>query len=168
MTPLDPFLQRHGIAAARTEHRAVMTAAEASLWVPEMPGTKAKNLFLREGKTERFLLVVVPYEKQVDLGALARALGTAKLAFASPEQLLRVLGITPGAVSLLALVNDVGHRATLVVDRVVWEADGLQCHPLVNTATLSLDAAGLRRFLQATGHVPEVLEVPARAPQPQA
>jgi Ala-tRNA(Pro) deacylase len=165
---LGEFLQRHAIEGHRVEHPAVMTVAEAAMWVPEMPGAKAKNLFLREGRTERFLLVVVPYEKRVELAALGRALGRGKLSFGSPEQLLEVLGITPGAVSLLALQNDRPHRAALVIDRMLWQADGLQCHPLVNTATVSLDAAALRRVLQATGHVPEVLDVPARDASPSA
>jgi len=163
MNSLDEFLHRHAIEAARVEHPAVMTAAEAAQHVPEMPGAKAKNLFLREVRGERFLLVVVPYAKRVDIAGLARALGTTKLTFASAEELMELLGITPGAVSLLALVNDRARRVSLVIDAVTWDADGLQCHPLVNTATLSLGRAAVRRFLEATGHEPRVLEVPARA-----
>lgn len=161
---IERFLSQHGVAAFRVEHPAVMTAPEAARLVPEMPGAKAKNLFLRIGRTDRFLLVVVPYEKRVDLGAPGRLMALAKLSFGSSDQLQQVLGITPGAVSLLALANDADHRTALVVDRVVWQAEGLQCHPLVNTATLSLSADALRRFLQATGHAPTVLDVPARPP----
>jgi len=162
MNPLDDFLRLHDIEVLRVEHPAVMTVAEAALLVPEMAGAKAKNLFLREGKTDRFLLAVVPYEKRVDLEALARALGSAKLTLASTEQLLSVLAVTPGAVSLLALFNDKEHRAKPVLDRLIWEAEGLQCHPLVNTATLSLTSSGLRHFLANTGHEPMVLDVPTR------
>jgi Ala-tRNA(Pro) deacylase len=52
-----------------------------------------------------------------------------------------------------------------VIDGVVWHADGLQCHPLVNTSTLVLDAGGVRAFLAATGHEPRVIDVPARSPE---
>ncbi|MCL4761818.1 MAG: prolyl-tRNA synthetase associated domain-containing protein, partial [Burkholderiales bacterium] len=72
------------------------------------------------------------------------------------------LGIAAGAVSLLALVNDGAHRVELVLDEPIARADAVQCHPLVNTPTLSIGREGLRRFLAATGHVPRVLDVPAR------
>jgi len=166
MNHLFEFLHRRDIAYQRVDHPAVMTVAEAERLVPAMPGAKAKNLFLRETRSDRFLLVVVPYHRRVDLAALAAALSAGKLSFGSPEQMLDCLGITPGAVSLLALVHDSHHRIALVVDRTLWDADGIQCHPLFNTATLSLDRAGVRRFLQATGHVPLVLDVPSRDATP--
>ena len=71
------------------------------------------------------------------------------------------LGITPGAVSMLALANDRAKRVTLVLDRVLSEAAAVQCHPLVNTATLVIDQGDLRRFLDAIEHVPRLQEVPA-------
>jgi Ala-tRNA(Pro) deacylase len=85
------------------------------------------------------------------------------LGLASPERLKKHLGITPGSVSLLALVNDPDHRVRLIVDIAVWEADALRCHPLVNTSTLVVSQAGVRRFLEATGHEALVMEVPTRA-----
>lgn len=159
---LYALLDARGIRYARCDHPAVFTAAEAERLVPPLPGAKAKNLFLRAAPSGRRYLVVVPYAKRVDLAQLAAALGERKLAFASPEELAACLGITPGAVSLLALVNDTTGRVEAVIDAPVWHADGLQCHPLVNTSTLSLAQDGVRRFLAATGHAPRVLDVPAR------
>ena len=159
---LIEFLGRHGVAHQRCDHPAVFTVAEAAELVPQMPGAKAKNLFLRDAHSARLFLVVVPYEKRVDLARLAAGLGLRKLRFASAEELLACLGVTAGAVSMLALVSDTARRAELVVDEAVWEADAVQCHPLVNTATLSIGRKGLDRFFAATGHVPRVLEVPAR------
>jgi len=157
---LCTWLDEQGIAYERCDHPAVFTTAEAEQWVPPLPGAKAKNLFVRDKAGSRYLLVVVPYAKRVDLAALATALGVKKLRFASPPELLECLGITPGAVSVLALFNDGDRRVELVMDSVVWQADPLQCHPLVNTATLVLPKAGLERFLALTGHTPRVLEVP--------
>lgn len=166
MNHLFELLDRCAIAYERSDHAAVMTAAEAVREVPAMAGARAKNLFLWEPRSGRFTLVVVPFEKRIDLAALGRAMGTGRLSFASSAQLAEVLGIGPGAVSLLALVNDEDHRVTLVIDAAVWQAEGIQCHPLVNTATLSLDAVGLRRFLHETGHAPRVLDVPVRQEVP--
>ena len=158
---LDAFLREHGIAAARHEHPAVMTVEESERLVPKLPGAKTKNLFLRDRKGLRHFLVTVPHDVPVDLAALGDALGVGRLSFASPERLLKHLGLTPGAVSLLGLVNDESGAVEFVIDRSLWEADAVQAHPLVNTATMVVAHADLERFLAATGHAPRVIDVPA-------
>jgi Ala-tRNA(Pro) deacylase len=105
--------------------------------------------------------VTVPHDRAVDLEALGAALGAGRLGFASPERLQKHLAITPGAVSLLALVNDRAGAVEFVIDRALWEADAVQAHPLVNTATMVLAHAELERFVAASGHPPRVVDVPA-------
>jgi len=73
------------------------------------------------------------------------------------------LAITPGSVSLLALMNDSEHAVEFVIDRTLWEAPAIQAHPLVNTATMVLAHADLERFLAATGHAARVVDVPGSA-----
>ena len=161
-TDLGRFLRKHGIAAPRHEHRAVMTVEESLRHVPKLPGSKTKNLFLRDKKARRHFLVSVPHDIAVDIDALGAMLGVSGVGFASPERLQRYLGVTPGSVSLLALVNDEALAVELVIDRALWEADAVHAHPLVNTATMVLPHADLERFLAATRHVPRVIDVPAR------
>lgn len=156
-------LQRLGIAFERVDHPPVYTTQEAARLVPPLPGAKAKNLFLRDAHGRQHYLVVVPYAKRADLSQLARALGLRKLTFGSPEELQRLLGVTPGAVSVLGVVCDRDGAVRVVIDAALWQAESLQCHPLVNTATLSVPMPGLRQLLAATGHEPEVLDVPSRA-----
>ena len=160
---IDDFLRRHGIAAPRHEHAAVMTVEESEQRVPPLPGAKTKNLFLRDKKGARHFLVTVPAARTVDLNALGAVLGTGRLGFASPERLDKHLAITPGSVSLLALVNDTARAVEFVLDRSLWEADAVHAHPLTNTATVILAHADLDVFLRATGHVPRVIDVPAAA-----
>jgi Ala-tRNA(Pro) deacylase len=76
--------------------------------------------------------------------------------------------VAPGAVSLLALCNDTAGAVELVVDQALWDADAIQAHPLVNTATMVITHRDLERFLAATAHVPRILAVPraAAAPSP--
>jgi Ala-tRNA(Pro) deacylase len=162
--PLFTLLRAHDIAYERCDHPPVFTSDEAERLIPQLPGATAKSLFLRDAQSQRRLMVVVPFSKRVDMGRLAALLELRKLKFGSAEELQASLGIAPGSVSLLALVNDPDRRVELVIDETVWQAGALQCHPLVNTATLVLSRAGLHRFLSATGHAPRVLDVPARAP----
>jgi Ala-tRNA(Pro) deacylase len=158
---LDAFLRAHGIAAARHAHPAVMTVEESERLVPKLPGAKTKNLFLRDKKGRRHFLVTAPHDKAVGLDALGALLGVGRLSFASAERLQAHLGLLPGAVSLLGLVNDAAGAVEFVIDRALWEAEAVQAHPLVNTATMVIAQADLRRFLAATGHLPRVVELPA-------
>ena len=87
------------------------------------------------------------------------------MGFASAERLQKHLGIKPGSVSLLGLVNDEAHAVEFVIDRALWEAEAVHAHPLTNTATMVVPHADLERFLAATGHVPRVIDVPAAAPR---
>jgi Ala-tRNA(Pro) deacylase len=162
---LDQFLTERRISLPRHEHQAVMTVEESDRLVPPLPGAKTKNLLLRDKKGLRHLLVTVPSTRAVDLNRLGEDLGVGRLGFASAERLLKHLGITPGAVSLLALINDTAHKVEFVIDRALWGADAIQAHPLVNTATMVIAHVDLERFLAATGHRPRIVDVPAMAPE---
>jgi Ala-tRNA(Pro) deacylase len=71
-----------------------------------------------------------------------------------------MLGVTPGAVTVLGLVHDTSHAVQLVVDEEIWMASQFLCHPLVNTATIVLARSDLLRFFDLTGHAPLVLALP--------
>ena len=156
---LDNFFARHGIEAARHEHPPVMTVEESERLVPRLPGAKTKNLFLRDKKGARHILVTVPHDMKVDLQALGTKLAADRLGFASADRLMKHLGVTPGSVSLLGLVNDTQHAVEFVIDRRLWEAEAVHAHPLVNTATLVIPHAQLERFLAATGHAPRIVDL---------
>lgn len=159
---LAAFLAHHAIEAKRFEHPPVMTVEESERLVPPLPGAKTKNLFLRDRKGLRHFLVTVPHDLSVDLAALGVVLGVGRLGFASAERLSKHLGIAPGSVSLLALVNDAAHAIEFVIDRRLWNADAVHAHPLVNSATMVIPHAQLERFLAATGHAARVVDVPGQ------
>lgn len=167
MPPATPedlirLLDGMGIAYARVDHPPVYTVEEAERLVPPLEGAHTKNLFLRDKPGARHLLVSVGYDKSVDLKALGRLLGIPKLSFASGERLMRHLGVEPGAVTLLGAVNDRDGAVEVLVDRALWRAGRVKCHPLVNTATLSLKTADVERILGSTGHAVRVIDVPGR------
>jgi Ala-tRNA(Pro) deacylase len=163
------FLRAQGIVAERHSHPPVMTVEESLRLVPKLRGLKTKNLFLRDKKGRRHLLVTVPHDLAVDLDALGVSLDAHRLGFASAERLLKHLGIRPGSVSLLALFNDRAHAVEFVIDRRLWEAEAVQAHPLINSQTLVLGHAELERFLAATGHRPRVIDVPtAKTPESES
>jgi Ala-tRNA(Pro) deacylase len=165
---LQDFLIKHAIKLERHEHAAVMTVAESELLVPALPGAKTKNLFLRDKKGLKHFLVTIPAALSVNLNRLGDVLGAGRLGFASADRLLRHLGVTPGSVSMLGLVNDTAHHVQFVIDQALWEAPAVQAHPLVNTATMVMPHADLVRFLAATGHEPQIISVPANTEEEAA
>ncbi|MFQ1684332.1 prolyl-tRNA synthetase associated domain-containing protein [Aeromonas veronii] len=155
------LLDQLAIPYQRVDHPPVFTCEEASRLLPDMPAAKTKNLFLRDPKSERLFLVVSPAEHRVDLKALATALGVKRLSFGSPERLNAVLGLTPGSVTLLAMVRDREKAVELVVDEAIWQAEQVQCHPLINTATLIIRLDDVRRLLAHLGREATVMRLPA-------
>lgn len=156
------YLSEHGIDYERHDHPPVFTCEEADRLVPELPAAKTKNLFLRDKKGRRHFLVVVGYEKAVDLKALSALMGVGGLSFASPERLKKYIGVDPGAVTILGLVHDVNGEVGVIIDEGLWDAAAFRCHPLVNTSTLVISKENLERFLDLTGHKAQILDVPGR------
>ncbi|MBV6522067.1 MAG: Prolyl-tRNA editing protein ProX [Gemmatimonadaceae bacterium] len=157
------LLDAHEIRYQRYDHRAVFTCDEADGVVPEDLGAvHSKNLFLRDKRGRRHWLLVTACEKPVDLKAVARLFDADTLSLGSPDRLWTHLRVTPGSVTILALMHDAAHAVELVIDAAVWSGASLRCHPLVNTATLVLGRDQLQRFLDVTGHVPRVIDIPAR------
>src|SRR5512138_2363640 len=97
------FLDANRFVYQRSEHPAVFTCAEAELHRPSLPAVSTKNLFLCDKKARRFFLVVTACEKTVKLDELSAQLGAAHLRFSSEENLLRLLVVTRGAVTMMAL-----------------------------------------------------------------
>lgn len=161
MPDLLEFLAAQGIRCERADHPPVFTIDEMERLVPPLAGAPTKNLFLRDKKGTRQALVVVGASKPVDLRALAASTGFERPSFGSADRLRRCLGIEPGSVSLLALVNDTNHAVEVFIDRDLWTAPAMHCHPLVNTATLSVRHDDIERFLAATGHRYRLVDIPA-------
>jgi Ala-tRNA(Pro) deacylase len=152
------FLSSHGFEIRRTEHPAVFTCAEADLHRPDLHAVSTKNLFLCDKKARRFFLVVTACEKTMKLENLAAQLGVPHLRFGSEQNLLRLLGVTRGSVTMMGLANDLGHQVELWMDFEIWQGERFMSHPLVNTATLVFTKAELERFFALTGHAVHLFE----------
>jgi Ala-tRNA(Pro) deacylase len=150
-----------GIAAETVEHPPLFTVAESKALRGALPGAHAKNLFLRPKQPGPYLLVVLEEDRQVSINALLRALGMPRGRFATAGELWAELGVRPGSVTPFGMVNAQPGRVRIAIDATLMEAGRVHFHPLVNTATTTLAPAGLWRFLEALGHAPERLALPA-------
>ena len=148
-----------GIAQRTVEHPAVFTVEEAKALRGDLPGHHVKNLFLRNKKEEMWLVVALE-DRAIDLKRLGEVLGAGRLSFGSAERLKRHLGVEPGSVTPLALINDEARAVRLALDRGLGDGEPVNVHPLVNTMTTAMAGADLLRFFAATGHEPRWLDFP--------
>lgn len=153
-------LDELGIVTETVEHEAVFTVEESARLHRNQPGGHTKNLFLKDNKDKLFLVIAESYTS-IDLKALPKVIGSGRLSFGKPELLMEVLGVTPGSVTALALVNDKSQRLSVVVDARLMDYETINCHPLVNTATTAIGRDDLMRFIGACGHTPRILALPA-------
>ena len=151
-------LDQLGIAHRTVEHPPVFTVEEAKALRGNLPGHHIKNLFLRNKKEEMWLVVALE-DRAIDLKRLGEKLGAGRLSFGSPERLRTYLGVEPGSVTPFAVINDTGHKVTLVLDRGLDAEGPVNAHPLTNTMTSALSLADLLRFFEATGHRPTWLDL---------
>lgn len=152
------FFSAHAFVHDYIEHPAVFTCEEAEAHKPAVPAVSTKNLFLCDKKARRFFLAVTACERTVSLESLALQVGVSHLRFGSEENLMRLLGVTRGSVTMMGLVNDTAHQIELWIDSHIWQADHFLSHPLVNTATLVISKAELQRFFALTGHLPHFFQ----------
>ena len=154
------FLKSNGINFEVTEHKAVYNMEELSQIDIPYPECDAKNLFVRDDKKRNYYLITVKGDKRVDLKNFRRENQTRPLSFASENDLLNILGLTPGSVTPLGILNDKENRVKVFLDKDFWEAPGLiGVHPNDNTATVWINVNDLLIIIKEHGNEIEVVQV---------
>ena len=155
------LLDSLGIEYDRTDHEAAGTM-EDCLEVDKILGVIiCKNLFLCNRQKTKFYLLMMPGDKPFKTKDVSSQIGSARLSFAGEEEMLAYLDITPGAVSIMGLMNDKDNHVQLLIDKPVMESDLLGCHPCVNTASLRMKTKDvIEKFLPAVHHEATVVDLP--------
>lgn len=158
--PLATAFVTLGLAPVCHEHPPLRTVEDAHAHWDVLEGAQVKNLFLKDAGKQLWL-VVVPGDPMMDTKALAGLIGSKRLSFASAETLGEVLGVQPGAVTPLAVLNDTGRQVRTVLHAPLMAASAVLVHPLVNTATVALPPADLLRFMTELHGAPAVVDLTA-------
>jgi Ala-tRNA(Pro) deacylase len=159
---LIALFDRLGVAHDTIDHPAVFRVGEGEDVKAQIPGAHTKNLFLKDAK-DRLWLISAEDKAVIDLKRLHGVIGSARLSFGNSALMEETLGVTPGSVTAFGLVNDTSHRVTFVLDRTLAEAGRVNFHPLTNTATTGVSQEGFRRFLEAIGVRPLIVDFRAMA-----
>lgn len=136
----------------------MFTVEESRQYRKGVPGGYSKNLFLRN-KKGRMCLVTLCEDRQVDLRELGERVGLGRVSFGSAQRLMHFLGVRPGAVTPLAVLNDVTNQVTAFIDATLLLKSPLHFHPCDNSHTTTLTADELLRFMTACNHTPVSLDL---------
>ena len=154
------LLKDKGIWHEITEHMAVFNMEEVAQIELPYPEAEAKNLFIRDDKKRNFYLITVRGDKRVDLKKFKQNHGTRSLQFASAEMLMEMMGLIPGAVTPMGLLNDEERKIQWFLDREFLDTDGLMgVHPNDNAATVWIKAADLVELIREHGNTVTLVEV---------
>lgn len=110
-------------------------------------------------KHDHYYLLLIPETKRLDTRRFRQQAGTSRITFASVDELLAKLDLTPGSVSPFGLLNNRDHDVKLFVDRDVAQSPTIGCHPNDNTKTTVLATQDLLDFLGQAGFPAQLIDL---------
>lgn len=155
------LLDRLKISYLRTDHGHADTMEACHEIDKILDVLICKNLFLCNRQKTNYYLLMMPGDKPFKTKELSAQINSARLSFASAEDMEKYLDIHPGAVSVMGLMNDHENHVQLLVDEDVLKGEYFGCHPCVNTSSLKIKTADVfDTFLNAVHHqaIPVILK----------
>ena len=156
-------LKAQGIAFDLYEHEVVFTVAESQNVDAQIPAHHTRNMFLRTKKKENYL-VTLSHDTPIDMKKLDKVLNAGRFSFGSPDRLMEILGVYPGSVTPLSVINAEPNDITVVLEKRMMQADLVAYHPLINTMTVTITPGDLIKFMRELGHEPLIVDLSAAAP----
>ena len=156
---IEDYLKKNEIEYVLHKHKAVFTCAEAEIHCKNVPGEDSKNLFLKDKKGRNFFLVVLRAKKRLQMDVLAEKLNLNLIKFANNKDLLAILRLKPGSVSVLGLINDKERKTKLIIDQTIWDADIVSFHPNINTESLEFKKEEFHKLAKVLDPDFKVIEV---------
>ena len=148
------FLDQLGIPYIRMDHSPTATIEDCHDIGKRLGIEICKNLFLCNAQKTKFYLLMMPGSKKFRTSALSRQIGSTRLSFADAGHMEALLGVSPGSVSVLGLMNDHSNQVQLLIDQpIIGRHEYIGCHPCINTSSLKLLTTDLlEKFLPAVHH----------------
>lgn len=137
-----------GIENKTYHHERLYTVDQATEATKTIPGANCKNLFLKDDKSNLYLIVAV-HDTKIDLKKLSKFLLAPGLRFANAELLKLYLGVEPGSVTPFGLIFDKEQKITLLLDSRLFDHELVGFHPLENNATTVIMPSDLKKFIES-------------------
>lgn len=147
------LLDRLKVEYERVDHEPAMTMEVCQEIDEILQAVICKNLFLCNRQETAFYLLMIPDTKVFHTKDLSAQIGSARLSFAKPEYMEKLLDITPGSVSVMGLMNDTHNQVQLLIDEDVLNSEYVGCHPCINTSSIRLRTQDLiEKVIPAMNH----------------
>ena len=166
---VERYLQAHHINYSCYNHPEGKTIGEAKRWWHNDGSVHCKNIFMRNHKGNQHYLICFDCDHDLAIHDLEQRLKASlqaaghpapgKLSFASPERMMRYLGLEPGSVSPFGLINDTEHHVILFLDQNLQNAASLSFHPNDCRGTVVISQTEFRKYLETVGNRVEWLQL---------
>ena len=147
------LLDSLGIEYLRVDHEPAMTMEVCVDIDAALGASMCKNLFLCNRQKTEFYMLLMPGDKPFKTKDLSSQIDTSRLSFAEAEYMERFLNVSPGAVTVLGLMNDAEKNVRLLIDEDVLNSEYVGVHPCVNTSSIRISISDLiGKLIPAIGH----------------
>ena len=153
------YLASCGITFDYYEHPEAPTIEIASQFYRGEGTVLCKNLFFRNHKGNKHYLVIMDSRHNMDIHDIEHKLHQGKLSFASPERMMKYLGLEPGSVSPFGLINDEEHHVHLFLDENLKDAESLSFHPNDCRGTVVISREAFKQYLDGIGNTYEYIKL---------
>lgn len=152
------YLEDKNIDFIKYEHPPLFSVEESDK--ANIPNREKviRNLFLRDSRKKHYYLVSLFVHKPIDLKDLKEKLGSTRLSFVNPETMDEMLGVHPGSVTPLAILNNDAKNVVMVFDKAL-EHQTIGFHPLENTATVFMKFEDLYNLLLTHGNEIRIIDL---------
>lgn len=141
------YLNKNGIEFSVVNHEAAETLEKCAEIEKIIDGRICKNLFLQTTTAGSHYLLMMDSRKKFVTKNVSKAVGSSRLSFASGEKMEKMLGTSPGSLSITSLVFDKEKKVSLVIDEDILKEEFICCHPCDCTATLKIKTTDVVNIL---------------------
>ncbi len=138
------FLEENGVDYIRAEHDEAATIELCENIEKVIDAKICKNLLLCNRQQTDFYMLLIPGDMPFKTKYLSKQIGSARLSFASGEQMTELLNVTPGSLTVLSLMYDKEQKVKLLIEKNVFNDEFFACHPCVNSATVKFSTSDLK------------------------
>ena len=166
------YLEEHAIPFTTYNHPEGKTIEEAKRWWHDDGSVHCKNIFMRNHKGNQHYLICFPCDDDLAIHDIEHWLkdilvsqgkkAPGKLSFASPERMMRYLGLEPGSVSPFGLINDTEHHVILFLDSRLKDASSLSFHPNDCRGTVVISQEAFQQYLAYVGNTVEYINTQSK------
>ncbi len=154
------FLDKIGVSYERLDHEPAVSMEVCAEIDKSLNAVTCKNLFLCNRQKTNFYLLLIPGDKKFLTKDISKQINSARLSFAGEEELLSMMDLLPGSITILGLMNDPDQRIRLLIDEDVLRCDHIGFHPCANTTTLRVSVADLKeKIIPALQHEPTIVSL---------